>query len=54
MKLDFKPQPYVGIANLLPNVSNEAQQVILKMLIYNADQRYTASQLLNQSIFKEF
>ena len=43
MKLDFKAQPYAGIANLIPNVTQEAQQVILKMLIYDADQRYTAS-----------
>ena len=43
MKLDFKQQPYVGIANLIPNVSAEAQQVILKMLIYKADERFTAS-----------
>jgi len=27
--------------------------VILKMLIYNADQRYTASQLLRHNLFKE-
>jgi len=37
MKLDFKTQPFAGIANLIPNVSPEAQQVILKMLIYSAD-----------------
>ena len=43
MKLDFKTQPFVGIANLIPNVSQEAQQVILKMLIYSAESRYTAS-----------
>ena len=43
MKMDFKPQPFAGIANLIPNVSAEAQQVILKMLIYNADQRFTAT-----------
>ena len=53
MKLDFKPQPFVGIANLIPNVSPEAQEIILKMLIYNADQRYTASQLLRHNFFKE-
>jgi len=53
MKLDFKTQPFVGIANLIPQVSQEVQQVILKMLIYNADQRYTASQLLRHSVFKE-
>jgi len=53
MKLDFKPQPYVGIDNLIPNVTPEARQVILKMLIYNADQRFTAAQLLRHNLFKE-
>lgn len=43
----------MGIANLIPNVSKEAQDIILKMLIYNADQRYTASQLLRSPFFKE-
>ena len=43
MKIDFAPKKFVGIANLIPQVSPEAQDVILKMLIYNADERYTAS-----------
>jgi hypothetical protein len=33
----------VGIAKLIPHVSADAQDVIMKMLIYNPDERYTAS-----------
>lgn len=43
MKLEFAPKKFVGIAKLAPHVSPEAQEVILKMLIYNSDERYTAS-----------
>jgi renal tumor antigen len=43
MKLDFPPKKFVGIAKLIPHVSPEAQDIILKMLTYNADDRYTAS-----------
>lgn len=43
MKLDFPPKKFVGISKLIPHVSAEAQDVILKMLIYNADDRLTAS-----------
>jgi hypothetical protein len=43
MKLDFPPKKFVGIAKLIPHVSTEAQDIILKMLTYNADDRFTAS-----------
>lgn len=43
MKLEFPPKNFVGISKLIPHVSAEAQDVILKMLIYNADDRITAS-----------
>ena len=43
MKLEFTPKKFVGIAKLIPHVSAEAQDIILKMLTYNADDRYTAS-----------
>jgi hypothetical protein len=41
MKLDFPPKKFVGIAKLIPHVSPEAQDIILKMLTYNQDDRYT-------------
>lgn len=53
MKLDFEQRPFVGISKLVPNVSPETQQVIMKMLIYEADKRVTASQVLRMDIFKE-
>lgn len=37
----------------MPHVSAEAQDIILKMLIYNADDRPTASQCLKHPYFKE-
>ncbi len=43
MKLEFSPRKFVGISKLIPHVSAEAQDVIMKMLIYNADDRITAS-----------
>ena len=43
MELNFAPKKFVGISKLIPHVSQEAQDVIMKMVIYNADDRYTAS-----------
>lgn len=53
MKLDFPKQKFVGIAKLIPHVSAEAQDVILKMLTYNADERPTASQCLKHPYFRD-
>ena len=53
MKLDFPTKKFVGISKLIPHVSPEAQDLILKMLTYNADDRYTASQCIKHSYFKD-
>lgn len=53
MKLEFAPKKYQGIANLIPHVSADAQDIILRMLVYNADDRYTASQCLKHAYFKD-
>jgi renal tumor antigen len=53
MKLEFPAKKFVGIAKLIPHVSAEAQDLILKMLTYNADDRYTASQCIKHPYFKE-
>lgn len=53
MKLDFPAKKFVGIAKLLQHVSSDAQDIILKMLTYNADDRPTASQCLKHPYFKE-
>ena len=43
MKLEFEKKKFTGIAKLIPHVSQDAQDVILKMLIYDAHDRFTAS-----------
>ena len=53
MKLEFTAKKYVGIQKLIPHASADAQDIILKMLIYNSDDRYTASQCLKHPFFKE-
>jgi renal tumor antigen len=53
MKLEFPQKKFVGIAKLIPHVSAEAQEVILKMLTYNADDRPTASQIMKLPYFKD-
>ena len=42
-----------GIPKLIPHVSQDAQDLIIKMLIYNPDNRITASQCLKHPWFKE-
>eukprot|EP00347_Sterkiella_histriomuscorum_P019754 403340417 len=53
MEFNFQPKKFVGIQKLVPHVSQDAQDVIMKMVIYNADDRFTASQLLKHPYFKE-
>ena len=43
MEINFPPTKYKGFANLIPHVSKEGQEVIAKMLIYDKDERWTAS-----------
>lgn len=42
-----------GIAKLIPNASPEATDLILKLLVYNPDNRITASQALKHPWFHE-
>ncbi len=53
MKLEFPHKKFVGIAKLVPHVSAEAQDIILKMLTYNADDRLTAALCLKHPFFKD-
>ena len=53
MEFNFQSKKFVGIAKLIPHVSADAQDIIMKMLIYNPDERYTASQILKHVFFKE-
>lgn len=43
MEFNFQAKKFVGIQKLIPHVSADAQDIITKMLIYNPDERYTAS-----------
>lgn len=43
MEFNFPTKKFVGIAKLIPHVSQECQDLILHMLKYNADERYTVS-----------
>lgn len=49
--------PYVaegtGIPKLIPHASEEAKDLIIKLLTYNPDNRITASQALKHPWFKE-
>lgn len=53
MEFNFPEKKGTGIAKLIPHVSVEAQDLITKMLIYNADDRITATQALKHVYFKE-
>lgn len=53
MKLEFAPKKFQGIAKLIPHVSQDAQETILKMLIYKEEDRFTANQLLKLPYFKD-
>lgn len=53
MEINFPPQKGTGFTKLIPHVSPEGQDIIGKMLIYNKDERWTASQVLKHTYFKE-
>lgn len=42
MEFNFPKKEGSGVAKLIPNVSPDASDVIVKLLIYNADNRMTA------------
>lgn len=53
MELDFPPTEGTGILKLLPNGSEEVKDLIIKLLVYNPDNRITASQALKHPWFRE-
>ena len=53
MEINFPPKKFKGFNHLIPHVSPEGQDIISKMLIYNKDERWTASQLMKHPYFKE-
>lgn len=53
MEFNFPKKDGSGIAKLIPNVSPDCQDVIIKLLIYNSDNRMSAGQALKHNYFKE-
>jgi serine/threonine protein kinase len=53
MEINFPPKIKKGFNHLIPHVSLDGQDIISKMLIYNKDERWTASQLMKHPYFKE-
>lgn len=54
MDFNFPKKEGTGIAKLIPHVSPDVQDVIIKLLIYNSDNRMSAGQALKHPCFKEF
>ena len=53
MEINFKPSKHVGFAHQIPHVTPDGAEVIHKMLLYDKDERWTASQVLKHPYFKE-
>jgi serine/threonine protein kinase len=53
IEFNFPHTTGTGIAQLIPHVSVECQELIGKLLIYNPDERMTAKQALNSNYFKD-
>lgn len=54
MEFNFPKKEGTGIAKLIPHVSQDAQDLISKLLIYNSEQRISASQALKHAYFKDY
>ena len=53
MQINFPQKEGTGIDSLLPHVSETCKDLIKKLLIYDEEQRLTASQALSHSYFKD-
>lgn len=53
MEFDFPTVEGSGIQKLIPHASADVQDLIAKLLIYNPDNRITASQAIKHPWFKE-
>jgi renal tumor antigen len=54
MEFNFPKKEGTGIAKLIPHVQADIQDVIIKLLVYNSDNRMSAGQALKHPCFKEF
>ena len=53
MEFDFPKNEGTGILKLLQNASEDVKDLIVKLLVYNPDNRITASQALKHPWFRE-
>lgn len=53
MEINFPPKEGTGIDRLIMNTSEEARDLINKMLIYNHEERITCKEALNHPYFKD-
>ena len=53
MDFNFQKKDGTGISQLIPHVSQEGQDVIIKLLAYNPNDRPNAKQILNHPYFKD-
>ena len=53
MELNFTPTEGTGLVKLIPHASEEVKDLIVKLLIYNPDNRITASQASKHAWFRD-
>jgi len=53
MEFNFPKKEGTGIAKLIPHIQADIQDVIIKLLVYNSDNRMSAGQALKHPCFKE-
>ena len=53
MDFNFPEKEGTGISQLIPHVSPEGQELIMKLLAYSPDDRFTAKQALNLPYFRD-
>jgi renal tumor antigen len=53
MDFNFPPKEASGIARLIPHVTTECQELILRLLAYNPEERLSARQALKSPYFRD-
>lgn len=53
MEFNFPKKEGSGILKLIPNISPDSTDVIVKLLVYNPDQRMSAGQALKHAYFRD-
>ena len=53
MEINFPPTKAKGFAHAIPHVSKDGQDAIARMLIYDKDERWTATQVMKHPYFKD-